>query len=68
MSCVKAFSERHPHRYATKHAHSALNVEARWGDYVRESLEFAHQVLSRLWPDDYQRDSCRVIATTTGDR
>ncbi|MCA9779237.1 MAG: hypothetical protein KC800_21055 [Candidatus Eremiobacteraeota bacterium] len=60
---VKAFNDRHPHRYATKHAHSTLNVEAKWGDYVRESLEFAHQVLNRLWPDDYQRDSCRVIAT-----
>lgn len=60
---VKAFSERHPHRYATKHAHSTLNVEGKWGGYVRESLEFAHQVLSRLWPQRYQRESCRVIAT-----
>ena len=60
---VKAFSDRHPHRYATKHAHSALNVEAKWGEYVRESLDFAHQVLNRLWPQRYQRESCRVIAT-----
>lgn len=60
---VKAFRDRHPHRYATKHAHSTLNVEAKWGDYVRESLEFAHQALRCLWPDDYQQDSCRVLAT-----
>ncbi len=60
---IDAFRARHPHRYATKHAHSTHNVEAKWGQYVLESLEFAHEVLQRLWPESYKRESVRVIAT-----
>ena len=60
---IEAFRARHPHRYATKHAHSTKNIESRWGLYVLESLEFAHQVLHRLWPEVYKSETARVIAT-----
>lgn len=60
---IDAFRARHPHRYATKHAHSTHNVESRWGLYVLESLDFAHEVLQRLWPEDYDGESTRVLAT-----
>ena len=60
---LEAFNARHPHRYATKHAHSGINVEARWGHYVLQSVEFAHSVLSALWPDLYRAEGCMVIAT-----
>lgn len=63
VSRIEAFRTRHPHRYATKHAHSGLNVEEKWGQYVLQSLEFSHKVLEVMWPDSYSIEGTRVIAT-----
>lgn len=60
---LSAFNDRHPHRIAAKHAHSTLNVEARWPEYVLESARFARAVLAALWPDRFDRAACRVIAS-----
>lgn len=60
---LSSFTERHPNRIAAKHAHSTLNVESKWPDYVLESCEFAKTVLSTVWPEEFPHDRCRVIAS-----
>lgn len=49
---------------AFKHAHSQDNPEARWGEHVRQSAEFALQVLNEAFPDaaPFAFDNTRVIA------
>lgn len=49
---------------AFKHAHSQDNPEAEWGKHVRQSAEFALQVLSDAFPDaaPFRFDNTRVIA------
>lgn len=49
---------------AFKHAHSQDNPEAEWGKHVRQSAEFALQVLNDAFPDaaPFQFDNTRVIA------
>lgn len=60
---IASFNDRHPHRVAAKHAHSTLNVEAKWPEYVLESARFAREVLAALWPERFDLAGCRVIAS-----
>ncbi|HWL67690.1 MAG TPA: 3-hydroxybutyrate oligomer hydrolase family protein, partial [Geminicoccus sp.] len=41
------FNARYPDRFAWKHAHSRANPEARWGQHVLRSLDFAFYALNR---------------------
>ncbi|WP_159710109.1 3-hydroxybutyrate oligomer hydrolase family protein, partial [Geminicoccus flavidas] len=41
------FDARYPDRFAWKHAHSQTNPEARWGQHVLRSLDFAFFALNR---------------------
>jgi hydroxybutyrate-dimer hydrolase len=60
---LQLFSERHAHRFASKQAHSGLNGESKWGQYVLESAGFALQVLGRLSEGTVSAANTVVIAT-----
>ncbi len=44
---LKQYNEKYPHRVAVKHAHSGLNDEVNWGQYVLSSIKFAFYVLNK---------------------
>ncbi|PCI31942.1 MAG: D-(-)-3-hydroxybutyrate oligomer hydrolase [Alphaproteobacteria bacterium] len=44
---LKDYNEKYPHRVAVKHAHSGLNDEKNWGQYVLSSITFAFYVLNQ---------------------
>lgn len=44
---LKQYNEKYPHRVATQHAHSGLNDEVNWGQYVLSSIEFAFYVMNK---------------------
>ena len=41
-----ACNDQYPDRFAFKHAHSQVNPEAHWGQYVLQSIEFAFYILN----------------------
>ena len=43
------FVESHPNRVATKHAHSQLNPERYWGEFVLRSIRFAFWALNHYF-------------------
>ncbi|MGD9212775.1 MAG: 3-hydroxybutyrate oligomer hydrolase family protein, partial [Desulfobacteraceae bacterium] len=43
---LKEFTKKHPHRVATKHAHSQINCERIWGDLALNGIEFAFWALN----------------------
>lgn len=44
---LREYNEKYPHRVATQHAHSGLNDEQNWGQYVLSSIKFAFYVLNK---------------------
>ncbi|WP_417623471.1 3-hydroxybutyrate oligomer hydrolase family protein [Paremcibacter congregatus] len=44
---LKAYNDEFPHRVAVQHAHSGLNDEKNWGQYVLSSIKFAFYVLNK---------------------
>ncbi len=44
---LKEYNEKYPHRVATQHAHSGLNDEVNWGEYVLASVKFAFYVMNK---------------------
>jgi len=44
---LKDYNEKYPHRIAVQHAHSGLNDEKNWGQYVLSSIKFAFYVLNK---------------------
>ena len=44
-----AFNGEYPNRFAFKHAHSQVNPEAHWGQYVLQSIEFGFYVLNEAF-------------------
>ncbi|MCF6216356.1 MAG: D-(-)-3-hydroxybutyrate oligomer hydrolase [Emcibacter sp.] len=44
---LKSYNEKYPHRVAVQHAHSGLNDEKNWGQYVLSSIKFAFYVMNR---------------------
>lgn len=61
---LKRFKKTHPYRVATKHAHSQVNPEARWGDFALLSIEFAFWALNdHFGVKDYNKDTTIVIAS-----
>ncbi len=44
---LKDYNEKYPNRVAIQHAHSGLNDEKNWGQYVLSSIKFAFYVLNK---------------------
>ena len=44
---LREYNQKYPHRVATQHAHSGLNDEKNWGQYVLASIKFAFYVMNR---------------------
>lgn len=44
---LKAYNEKYPYRVAVQHAHSGLNDEVNWGQYVLSSIKFAFYVMNK---------------------
>lgn len=44
-----AFNSDYPNRFAFKHAHSQINPEAHWGEYVLQSIEFGFYLLNETF-------------------
>jgi len=44
---LKTYNEKYPNRVAVQHAHSGLNDEVNWGQYVLDSIKFAFYVMNR---------------------
>ncbi|OEY66178.1 3-hydroxybutyrate oligomer hydrolase family protein [Marinobacter sp. X15-166B] len=59
----QAFNAAHPDRFAFKHAHSAVNPEADWGQHVLQSIEFGFYILNEQFGISVKQD--RVISTIT---
>jgi len=49
---LKKYNETYPYRVAVQHAHSGLNDEKNWGQYVLASLKFAFYVLNKERADE----------------
>ncbi|MGF1551873.1 MAG: 3-hydroxybutyrate oligomer hydrolase family protein [Paracoccaceae bacterium] len=61
----EAYVARNPHRWAFKHAHSQRNPEARWGENVLTSIEFAFHVLHELHEEHrFTPENTIVIASS----
>ncbi len=43
---LRRFQAEFPNRFATKHAHAQAHPEARWGEFVLDSIEFAFWALN----------------------
>lgn len=53
-----AFNTQYPDRFAFKHAHSQINPEAHWGQYVLQSIEFGFYILNETY-GELDRDERR---------
>ncbi|WP_167370287.1 3-hydroxybutyrate oligomer hydrolase family protein [Gilliamella mensalis] len=65
------YIQKYPHRYAIKQLHSKLNTEARWGEHVLKSLEFAfYEINSMFSPNDqiiFNKDNTLVLVYGASD-
>lgn len=65
------YIKKYPHRYAIKQLHSQLNAEARWGEHVLKSLEFAFYELNiKFSPNDqaiFNKDNTLVLVYGASD-
>jgi hydroxybutyrate-dimer hydrolase len=60
---LRDFLEDKPYRVATKHAHSQIHPETRWGEFVLHGLEFALWALNEEFPDQqHTPENTLVIA------
>jgi hydroxybutyrate-dimer hydrolase len=63
-----AFDAAYPNRFAFKHAHSEVNPEADWGQYVLQSIRFAFDVLNDKYPGGrIKRGRTVVIASSVSN-
>ena len=63
-----AFNQAHPDRFAFKHAHSQVNPEAGWGQYVLQSIRFTFDVLHERYPGArISRRNTLVIASSVSN-
>ncbi|OCG21978.1 MULTISPECIES: 3-hydroxybutyrate oligomer hydrolase family protein [unclassified Gilliamella] len=67
----KQYIKKYPHRYAIKQLHSKLNAEARWGEHVLKSLEFAFYELNSMFSSNnlaiFNKDNTLVLVYGAGD-
>jgi hydroxybutyrate-dimer hydrolase len=65
------YIKKYPHRYAVKQLHSKLNAEARWGEHVLKSIEFAFYELNSMFsPNDqaiFNKDNTLVLVYGASD-
>ncbi|MWN32414.1 MULTISPECIES: 3-hydroxybutyrate oligomer hydrolase family protein [unclassified Gilliamella] len=65
------YIKKYPHRYAVKQLHSKLNAEARWGEHVLRSIEFAFYELNSMFSTNqqiiYNKDNTLVLVYGAGD-
>ncbi|MFG6667960.1 3-hydroxybutyrate oligomer hydrolase family protein [Halomonas sp. HNIBRBA4712] len=62
------FLDEYPHRIAFKHAHSQQNPDARWGESVLRSIDFAFYQLNLTRPaDTTSLDSANTLVMVTGN-
>lgn len=64
---LKAYNEKYPNRVAVQHAHSGLNDEMNWGQYVLSSIKFAFYILNKELAAGRQKftpDNTLVIASS----
>lgn len=62
-----AFDAAYPNRFAFKHAHSQVDPEAAWGQYVLQSVRFAFGVLGEKFPGRVSRRNTIVIASSVSN-
>lgn len=65
------YIKKFPHRYAIKQLHSKLNAEARWGEHVLKSIEFAFYELNTMFSTNqqiiYNKDNTLVLVYGASD-
>ncbi|NUF48495.1 3-hydroxybutyrate oligomer hydrolase family protein [Gilliamella sp. ESL0250] len=65
------YIQKYPHRYAIKQLHSKINAEARWGEHVLKSLEFAFYELNSMFSPNKQvifnKDNTLVLVYGASD-
>ncbi|MWP48856.1 MULTISPECIES: 3-hydroxybutyrate oligomer hydrolase family protein [unclassified Gilliamella] len=65
------YIKKYPHRYAIKQLHSKLNAEARWGEHVLKSIEFAFYELNSMFSTNqqviYNKDNTLVLVYGASD-
>ncbi|MCF8473558.1 MAG: D-(-)-3-hydroxybutyrate oligomer hydrolase [Emcibacter sp.] len=49
---LKDYNEKYPNRVAIQHAHSGLNDEKNWGQYVLASIKFAFFVMNKEFSEN----------------
>ncbi len=64
---LRDFLASHPDRVATKHAHSEINPEVRWGNFAIKAIRFAFWALNDHFETDrdtrFKQENTLVIAT-----
>lgn len=65
------YIKKYPHRYAIKQLHSKQNAEARWGEHVLKSIEFAFYELNSMFSPNqktiYNKDNTLVLVYGASD-
>lgn len=65
------YIKKYPHRYAIKQLHSQLNAEARWGEHVLKSIEFAFYELNSMFSSNdqaiFNKDNTLVLVYGASD-